>query len=388
MPRTRTTNTGHAGEARDVAAHRQALRRHLDAGTAPAGRLLGLPELDGDDVWCDVAAVSVLAGVAPSTITSWITRGRPSWNPFPQPDLRMLYRDLWRRSTVQAWLDAGGSPFGRSPTGRAGAHTAKPTTTQQPSPTLDSGKAANRAHGAAARAAEASAGQPTTAADSGKTAHRARDAAASTDLAWLLHSSADDINWKMALQRASVADLKLAIATLDDGRAGVKGKLSRLRGELDFRRHLTHDPTEQLQRLRDRLQANDTTTMTATGRLAKLDAELARRAAAGRAGDAEASASQPTASRAAGEGYTVEKSPHYAETHTWYVLVDGEQVGQVRPAFTAGRGRRWEPYLGGMPVQVLGSPSNTCKTVQDAAVQVLMAWRRTRRNRGRRRPQL
>ncbi|HZD70370.1 MAG TPA: hypothetical protein VFA45_16165, partial [Actinomycetes bacterium] len=286
----------------------------------------------------------------------------------------------------------------------------------------------------------ASAGQPTAAADSGKTADRARDAAAGTDLAWLLHSGADDINWKMALQRASVADLELAIATLDDGRAGVKGKLSRLRGELDFRRHLTGDPTEQLQRLRDRLQANDTTTMAAGGRLAKLDAELSRRATAGAAEAAAAVDSGKTADRAheveaveaaspqdhpapavdvgqptqpparpaapaqarstvkrraaaAGEdeAYTVEKAPHYAETHTWLVLVAGEQVGQVRPAFTAGRSRRWEPYvslgsgLGQVRVQVLGSPSNTCKTVQDAAVQVLMAWRRPRRNRGRRR---
>jgi len=97
----------------------------------------------------------------------------------------------------------------------------------------------------------------------------------------------------------------------------------------------------------------------------------------------------PADDRAEEEAYTVQKSPHFAETHTWLVIVDGEQVGQIRPAFTAGRTRRWEPYvslgagLGQVRAQVLGSPSNTCKTVQDAAVQVLMAWQRTRRSRSR-----
>jgi hypothetical protein len=100
-------------DAVDLAEQRAELRQALAASVAPAGRLLGLPELPDGDVWCDIAGVSLLVDAAPSTISSWITRGKPNHNPFPLPDMRVLYRDLWRYRTIQEWLAAGGSPLGR-----------------------------------------------------------------------------------------------------------------------------------------------------------------------------------------------------------------------------------------------------------------------------------
>lgn len=72
----------------------------------PAGRLLGLPELDEDDVWVDIAGASAYVGAAPKTITSWLARRGPKYAPFPAP-LRLLHRLYWRRSDVQAWVDQG-----------------------------------------------------------------------------------------------------------------------------------------------------------------------------------------------------------------------------------------------------------------------------------------
>lgn len=68
----------------------------------PAGRLLGLPELDDGDVWVDSAAAAVLLHVSPSTLTSWIARRGPKAQPLPQPT-RVLYRLYWRRSDLTSW---------------------------------------------------------------------------------------------------------------------------------------------------------------------------------------------------------------------------------------------------------------------------------------------
>lgn len=68
----------------------------------PAGRLLGLPELPGGDVWVDIAGAAAIAGVQPRTITSWLSRQRPAWCPFPRPH-RLLYRSYWPASTIEAW---------------------------------------------------------------------------------------------------------------------------------------------------------------------------------------------------------------------------------------------------------------------------------------------
>lgn len=60
------------------------IRQALAAGRRPAaGRLLGLPELDGD-VWADIAGASAVSGAAaPKTITGWLSRGGPKHCPFP-----------------------------------------------------------------------------------------------------------------------------------------------------------------------------------------------------------------------------------------------------------------------------------------------------------------
>jgi predicted DNA-binding transcriptional regulator AlpA len=68
----------------------------------PAGRLLGLPELPDDDYWVDIAGAAAIVGVRPNTITSWLVRGRPARNPFPQPR-RYLYRLYWPSAEIRAW---------------------------------------------------------------------------------------------------------------------------------------------------------------------------------------------------------------------------------------------------------------------------------------------
>lgn len=81
--------------------------------TPPAGRLLGLPELE-DDVWVDIAGAAHLAGVQPKTITAWLTRGGPARDHFPAPR-RVLYRLYWPAREVEAWA---GRRENRDPEGR------------------------------------------------------------------------------------------------------------------------------------------------------------------------------------------------------------------------------------------------------------------------------
>lgn len=68
----------------------------------PSGRLLGLPELPEDDYWVDIAGAAAITGVQPSTITSWLSRGRPSHQPFPTPH-RYLYRLYWPGAEIARW---------------------------------------------------------------------------------------------------------------------------------------------------------------------------------------------------------------------------------------------------------------------------------------------
>jgi hypothetical protein len=68
----------------------------------PAGRLLGLPELPGDDYWVDMAGATALTGIPPKTITGWLARGGPVRNPFPVPQ-RFLYRLHWRGTEIASW---------------------------------------------------------------------------------------------------------------------------------------------------------------------------------------------------------------------------------------------------------------------------------------------
>ncbi len=87
----------------ELAAHASALAEAVRAGrTVPAGRLLGLPELPGNDYWVDMAGATGLTGIPPKTISSWLARGGPVRNPFPVPQ-RFLYRLYWRGTDITSW---------------------------------------------------------------------------------------------------------------------------------------------------------------------------------------------------------------------------------------------------------------------------------------------
>lgn len=87
----------------DLEDHRRSLLETLTASREPAaGRLLGLPELGEDDCWVDIAGASVLLGVKPRTISSWLARSGPKPTPLPRP-MRIMYRLYWRRSQLQDW---------------------------------------------------------------------------------------------------------------------------------------------------------------------------------------------------------------------------------------------------------------------------------------------
>lgn len=92
-------------EAVDLAEHAQQLAQARAAGTAAAaGRLLGLPELPGGDVWADIAGAAAVTGIAPKTISGWLTRGGPKSAPFPAPH-RFLYRNYWPLSELEDWTE-------------------------------------------------------------------------------------------------------------------------------------------------------------------------------------------------------------------------------------------------------------------------------------------
>ncbi|MER6816462.1 hypothetical protein ABT299_44975 [Spirillospora sp. NPDC000708] len=93
-------------EVVDLAEHAQALAKARAAGTAPpAGRLLGLPELPNADVWVDTAGAAAVTGIAPKTITGWLSRGGPKALPFPAAR-RFLYRTYWPLSELEDWTEA------------------------------------------------------------------------------------------------------------------------------------------------------------------------------------------------------------------------------------------------------------------------------------------
>lgn len=117
------------------------------------------------------------------------------------------------------------------------------------------------------------------------------------DLGWLLGTPVSDLNFTVALHRADVEVLEQARRDLD-GQDGVKTKLAQLDRELEFRRMLTHDPTEQLEAIRDRLAAKPGN----VEHLAKLHAELDRRHQVAATGNAGAEASAPGLLRAGRPG--------------------------------------------------------------------------------------
>lgn len=96
------THTDHPG----LAEHRAALATSVSQGDpVPAGRLFGLPELPGDDAWCDLAGASVIAGVGTATIMDWLRQDGPDGNPFPSP-ARILCRLYWTLSAIDVWKTA------------------------------------------------------------------------------------------------------------------------------------------------------------------------------------------------------------------------------------------------------------------------------------------
>ena len=86
----------------ELAAHASALAEAVRAGRAYPRRLLGLPELPGNDYWADMAGATALTGIPPKTISSWLARGGPVRNPFPVPQ-RFLYRLYWRGTDIASW---------------------------------------------------------------------------------------------------------------------------------------------------------------------------------------------------------------------------------------------------------------------------------------------
>lgn len=85
-----------------LAARAAALGEAIRAGSVPAGRLFGLPELSGNDYWVDMAGATALTGIPPKTITGWLARSGPVRNPFPVPQ-RLLYRLYWRGTEIASW---------------------------------------------------------------------------------------------------------------------------------------------------------------------------------------------------------------------------------------------------------------------------------------------
>jgi hypothetical protein len=87
----------------DLAGQREQIRQARAEGREPpAGRLLGLPELPGDDVWVDIAGAEAVTGIPSRTITGWLARRGPKKAPFPTPR-RILYRLYWPLSTLEDW---------------------------------------------------------------------------------------------------------------------------------------------------------------------------------------------------------------------------------------------------------------------------------------------
>jgi len=60
------------------------------------------------DKWMGTAEVARELNVTTSTIRSWLARGLPKENSFPQPR-KHLGRSRWRMSEIDAWRAAGGN---------------------------------------------------------------------------------------------------------------------------------------------------------------------------------------------------------------------------------------------------------------------------------------
>jgi hypothetical protein len=68
------------------------------------GQVFGLPPLEAD-VWVDTAGATVITGVPPKTITSYLSRAKPKSCPFPIPS-KFLGRNYWPASSLLDWAAA------------------------------------------------------------------------------------------------------------------------------------------------------------------------------------------------------------------------------------------------------------------------------------------
>ncbi|MGW5924580.1 hypothetical protein ACWFPY_36785 [Nocardia fluminea] len=97
-----TVTTDRAPETVSAADRVAALRESWASGQPlTGGQLFGLPALDGD-VWADIAGATVITGLPAKTITSYLARDKPKFNPFPKPS-QFLGRNYWPASVLLEW---------------------------------------------------------------------------------------------------------------------------------------------------------------------------------------------------------------------------------------------------------------------------------------------
>jgi predicted DNA-binding transcriptional regulator AlpA len=91
-------------------APRIVLKLTTDDATALAGLIRAATDRynAAKDKWIGTSDVARELNVTPSTIRSWLARGLPKENPFPQPR-KILGRSRWRISEIDAWRAAGGN---------------------------------------------------------------------------------------------------------------------------------------------------------------------------------------------------------------------------------------------------------------------------------------
>lgn len=109
----REVNSTDHVEAVALAEQAEEIRAALADGKVPsAGALLGLPVLDGGDVWADIAGAEAVTGFPAKTITSWLARSGPKKCPFPAAH-RFLYRLYWPLGVLQAWTEEYRAEYGQ-----------------------------------------------------------------------------------------------------------------------------------------------------------------------------------------------------------------------------------------------------------------------------------
>jgi len=86
------------------------LKLNTDDAVALAGLIRAATDRHNaaQDKWIGTADVARELNVTTSTVRSWLARGLPRENPFPQPR-KILGRSRWRKSDIDVWRAAGGN---------------------------------------------------------------------------------------------------------------------------------------------------------------------------------------------------------------------------------------------------------------------------------------